>query len=84
MALKYDTQEVSVCTACIMAAANGEWGDDEPEALSTIPDGWHLIPCSGDTCEEYFSHSRCETCGAIAGTRHDATLMTIDRVEVDE
>lgn len=77
----YDTQEVAVCEACLMAAANGEWDESEPEPLTLVPDGWHLIPCSGEDCEPYFSWSRCETCGGLAGTRHDATLMTIHPVE---
>lgn len=65
--------ELSICTDCLMMAANGECGErDEraPEPLS-LHDGY-VIP--GD--EDYgFRQSDCEGCGTyLHGDRHEAFI----------
>ena len=88
--LAYDEREVESCVDCIMLAANGETDDDcKIEPLTRVPDGWHLIPCtsrdSDGECNSFFSWRACDTCeNPLAGDRHNCTLMTIDRVLIQD
>lgn len=72
--------KLELCGNCLMMADNGECGelhDDEPEPLSLIDDGWIVVPTCGEDCSESFSWSRCDGCGGLPGTRHDAVMFQI-------
>jgi hypothetical protein len=78
-AMHYDTTGVDICTGCLMAAANGVEG----EALCLVPAGYHVIPGAYTigSAESWFSYTTCDTCGdTLGGDRHQATLMSIERV----
>lgn len=85
-AMHYETIGVDICTACFMVAANGVLPDDSELShmpLSKVPEGHHVVPGSRLIGEEepWFSSVRCDTCeDSMAGTRHAATMMSIERV----
>jgi hypothetical protein len=70
--LNGDFAELRICTTCALAAANGDWPDEDhpgPEPLSLIAAGHVHV----DNDEASFSWSRCDTCGdRLGGNRHVA------------
>jgi len=74
------TEVVSVCTDCLMLAANGVLPESEtgniPEwaPLNRLDEGFILAPGDGDG---HFSHRGCDTCTThLGGDRFDAFLIT--------
>lgn len=81
MTTRRTTEVVSVCTDCLMLAANGEMPHSETgngtgwAPLDRLDDGLILAPGDG---EGHFSHRGCDTCTThLGGDRHDAYLITI-------
>jgi hypothetical protein len=77
---------VTVCSDCLMIAANGELGTYDPdgalaaEHIARMDDIANGVAYSGPftdgDAEGFFSMSPCETCGeTLAGTRYDATVV---------
>jgi len=78
---------VTVCSDCLMIAANGELGTYDPDGalaaahvarMDDIADGVAYSGpfTDGDDSDGFFSSSPCETCGeTLAGTRYAATVV---------
>ena len=81
--LDFETYTAEACSDCIMLAANGEMPDGvlEHEPLNRLQDGYSLIVPEGDP---HFSWRTCETCGGLAGNRWDCTIMSNERVFVQD